>query len=109
MSASHTGPTRRPTAPTQPVPPRGDARTDAGMLRFLVGAAVKENAVASSTGHSRGMSNLQTRLRPEAWVRNLTLGRGHDATLGWREAGLGAATAAGLVTGYYRAAGVAAA
>jgi hypothetical protein len=67
--------TRSDTDPTVPRPtpsirPRADALTDAGMVRHVDGAAVKENAFASYAGHPSGMSNLQTRLRVEAWVRN---------------------------------------
>ncbi len=68
VTSSDTGPTV--PAPTRSVRPRADALTDAGMVRLVGGAAVKENAFASYTGHPSGMSNLQTRLRVEAWVRN---------------------------------------
>jgi hypothetical protein len=62
----------RPTAPdpTRSVRPREGALTDAGVLRLVADAAVKDNAFASHAGYPSGMSNLRTRLRVQAWVRN---------------------------------------
>ena len=62
----------RPTVPdpTRSVRPREGAVTDAGVLRLVADAAVKENAFASHAGYPSGMSNLRTRLRVQAWVRN---------------------------------------
>lgn len=57
--------------PTQPVQQRHGAITDRGMLHLTGDAAVKDNAFPSASGHPSGMSNLQTQLRIEAWVRNL--------------------------------------
>jgi hypothetical protein len=51
---------------------RAGAITDHTMMRVTSDAAVKDNAFPSSPGHSSGMSNLQTRLHVEAWVRNRT-------------------------------------
>ncbi|MDF1501360.1 hypothetical protein [Roseisolibacter sp. H3M3-2] len=58
--------------PTQPVRLRQNAISDRTHLRVTGDAATKENAFPSSSGHASGMSNLQTQLRVEAWVRNLS-------------------------------------
>jgi hypothetical protein len=65
-------PTRLPhgRVPAERVSLRTGAVTDRTMIRVTSDAAVKRNAFASSSGHSSGMSNLQTRLHVEAWVRN---------------------------------------
>src|SRR5688572_2648740 len=63
-------PTSAPSA--RSVRPRAGALTDAAMLRLVDDAAIKENAFASHAGRPSGMSNLQTRLRVQAWVRNLS-------------------------------------
>jgi hypothetical protein len=57
--------------PTQPVRPREGAIVDRTVIHLTMDAAAKENAFPSDGGRSRGMSNLQTQLRIEAWVRNL--------------------------------------
>lgn len=57
-------------APPRPVALRDGAVTDLGMLRVTGDAAVKANAFPSTPGHASGMSNLRTRLRVDAWVRN---------------------------------------
>jgi hypothetical protein len=49
---------------------RAGAVVDGTMVHMSTDAAVKGNDFPSSSGHSSGMSNLQTRLRVEAWVRN---------------------------------------
>ncbi|WP_148306649.1 hypothetical protein [Gemmatirosa kalamazoonensis] len=49
---------------------RAGAITDRTMLRVTTDTAVKRNVFPSSSGHSSGRSNLQTRLHVEAWVRN---------------------------------------
>jgi hypothetical protein len=49
---------------------RAGATADRTMVRLTTDAAVKGNDFPSSSGHASGMSNLQTRLHVEAWVRN---------------------------------------
>jgi hypothetical protein len=56
--------------PPEQVSLRAGAITDRAMVRVVSDAAVKRNAFPSSSGHSSGMSNVQTRLHVEAWVRN---------------------------------------
>jgi len=65
-------PTRLPhgRVPAERVSLRTGAVTDRTMIRVTSDAAVKRNAFASASGHSSGMSNMQTRLHVEAWVRN---------------------------------------
>jgi hypothetical protein len=58
------------TAPAERVSLWAGAITDRAMMRMTTDAAVKHNAFPSSSGHSSGRSNLQTRLHVEAWVRN---------------------------------------
>jgi hypothetical protein len=58
------------TSPIERVSLRAGAITDRAMMRVTTDAAVKRNAAPSSSGHSSGRSNLQTRLHVEAWVRN---------------------------------------
>ncbi|MGZ8469205.1 MAG: hypothetical protein ACXWZS_05415 [Gemmatirosa sp.] len=58
--------------PTQPVQQRDGAIVDRTMLHLTGDAAEKDNVFPSDSGHSRGMTNLQTQLRIEAWVRNLS-------------------------------------
>jgi hypothetical protein len=58
------------TPPAHQVAPRAGAITDREMMRVTTDAAVKDNTFPSASGHSSGMSNLQTRLHVEAWVRN---------------------------------------
>lgn len=60
------------TTPTRPVRSRDGAISDRTVVRLTGDAAVKANAFPSYAGHSRGMTNLQTELRVEAWVRNLS-------------------------------------
>lgn len=67
-----TEPARASTAamPAQAVSARHDAIVDRGMLHLTSDAALKENAFPSYTGHARGMTNMQTQLHVETWVRN---------------------------------------
>lgn len=72
MQPSSTEPTRssHDTPARERVTLRDGAVTDRTMLRVTTDSAVKGNAFPSRSGHSSGMSNLQTRLRVETWVRN---------------------------------------
>jgi hypothetical protein len=56
----------------QPVTPRWGAIVDSGTVHLIEDAAVKANTLPSRPGYPSGMSNLQTRLRVEAWVKNAT-------------------------------------
>jgi hypothetical protein len=58
--------------PARPVCGREGAIRDRTVVRLTGDAALKENVFPSSTGHPSGMSNLQTDLHVEAWVRNLS-------------------------------------
>jgi hypothetical protein len=62
----------RPTLPAQSVAPRWEAVVDLGTVNVIEDAALKENTLPSRPGYPSGMSNLQTRLHVEAWVRNAT-------------------------------------
>ena len=61
-----------PTLPAHSVSARWGAIVDSGIVHLIEDAAVKVNTLPSRPGYPSGMSNLQTRLKVEAWVKNAT-------------------------------------
>lgn len=57
---------------SQPVVLRTAAIVDAARLHLTDDAAVKQNMFTSRPGYPSGMTNMQTSLHVEAWVRNTT-------------------------------------
>ncbi len=54
---------------------RGDAAVDAAVVHLREAAAVKVNAFPNHPGRPSGMSNFQTHLHVEVWVRNDTFAK----------------------------------
>jgi len=57
------------------VAPRSDAIVDPSIIRVSDDAAVKVNALPSRSGYSSGMSQMQTHLHVEVWLKNLTFAK----------------------------------
>jgi hypothetical protein len=60
------------TLAAHPVAPRSGAVDGVETVHVIEDAAVKVNTLPSHPGYPSGMSNLQTRLHVEAWVKNAT-------------------------------------